>query len=127
MLWFWVVGYLVMDAIYVGLSREYYLGHVARVAGSSPKDAVKIGLCALAAYALMALGWATIVVPSVRKGRVLAAAKTGALYGLVLYGVFNATTGAMFDKWGLDVMARDTAWGTASIAAYTAVYAKFAS
>lgn len=127
MLWLWVVGYLVMDAIYVGLSREYYLGRVAGIAGAAPKDAVKVGLCALAAYALMALGWATIVVPSVRKGRVLAAAKTGALYGLVLYGVFNATTGAMFDKWGWTVMARDTAWGTASIAAYTAVYAKFAS
>jgi uncharacterized membrane protein len=127
MLWLWVAGYLVMDAIYVALSRGYYLGHVAGVAGSAPKDAMKIALCALAAYSLMALGWATIVVPSVRKGRVLAAARTGALYGLVLYGVFNATTGAMFDKWGWDVMARDTAWGTVSIAAYTAVYAKFAS
>lgn len=127
MLWLWVVGYLLMDAVYVALSRGYYLDKVAGVAGSAPKNAMKIALCALGAYALMALGWATIVVPAVRKDRVLAAAKTGALYGLVLYGVFNATTGAMFDKWGWDVIARDTAWGTASIAAYTAVYAKFAS
>lgn len=126
MLWLWVVGYLVMDAIYVAASKGYYLDHVARVAGSAPKDVVKIALCAVAAYALMALGWAAIVVPSVRRGRVFAAAKTGALYGLVLYGVFNATTGAMFDGWGWDVMARDTAWGTASIAAYTALYARFA-
>lgn len=127
MLWLWVVGYLVMDAIYVAISREYYLGRVAGVAGSAPKNAVKVGVCALAAYTLMALGWTKIVVPAVRRGRVLAAAKTGALYGLVLYGVFNATTGAMFDEWDWGVMARDTAWGTASIAAYTAAYAKFAS
>lgn len=127
MLWLWVAGYLVMDAVYVGLSRDFYLAHVSAVAGSAPKDAMKIALCALGAYALMALGWAAIVAPSVRKGRVLAAAKTGALYGLVLYGVFNATTGAMFDAWGWDVIAHDTAWGTASVAAYTAVYANFAS
>lgn len=126
-MWLWVAGYLVMDAVYVALSRDYYLGHVAAVAGSVPKDVVKVALCALAAYALMAVGWAAIVVPAVRRGRVLAAAKTGALYGLVLYGVFNATAGAMFDGWGWGVMARDTAWGTASVAAYTAIYAKFAS
>jgi uncharacterized membrane protein len=127
MLWPWVVGYLLMDAVYVALSRDYYLARVAAVAGAAPKDAMKVALCALAAYALMAIGWAAIVVPAVRRDRVIAAAKTGALYGLVLYGVFNATTGAMFDNWGWDVMVRDTAWGTASVAAYTAVYAKFAS
>ena len=127
MLWLWVVGYLLMDAIYVALSRGYYLGHVSKIAGAAPKDAVKVAACALAAYALMALGWATIVAPAIRRDRVLAAAKTGALYGLVLYGVFNATTGAMFDNWGWGVMARDTEWGTASIAAYTAVYARFSS
>lgn len=126
MLWLWIVGYLVMDAVYVAISRGYYMKQVAAIAGSVPKDVAKVALCALGAYALMALGWATIVVPRVRKARVADAALTGALYGLVLYGVFNCTTGAMFDGWSYAVMARDTAWGTASIAAYTAAYAKFA-
>lgn len=122
-LWLWVVGYLVMDAIYVTLSRGFYLKQIVDIAGSSPKDFTKVALCALGAYALMALGWSKIVVPAVRKGHVLAAAKTGALYGLVMYGVFNLTTGAMFDGWRFPVMLRDTAWGTISIAAYTALYA----
>lgn len=127
MLWLWVVGYLVMDAVYVALSRKPYLGHVAAISGSAPQDTMKVAMCALGAYALMAVGWAAIVVPSVTKRRVLQAARLGAVYGLVLYGVFNFTTGAMFDKWTWPIMARDTAWGTLSLAAYTAAYAKFAS
>jgi uncharacterized membrane protein len=126
MLWAWIVGYLVMDAVYVLVSKGYYMEQVAAIAGSAPKDVTKVALCALGAYALMALGWAAIVVPRVRRGQTLQAALTGALYGLVLYGVFNCTTGAMFDGWSYAVMARDTAWGTASIAAYTAAYAKLA-
>lgn len=122
-MWLWVVGYLAMDAIYVALSRGFYLGQVIGISGSPPKNVTKVALCVIGAYTLMALGWSKIVVPAVQKGRVLAAAQTGALYGLVMYGVFNFTTGAMFDGWRFPVILRDTAWGTASIAAYTAVYA----
>jgi uncharacterized membrane protein len=124
-MWLWVVGYLVVDAIYIALSRDFYLRQIAGIAGSVPKDVAKVALCALGAYALMAAGWVKIVVPRVTKGQVLAAAKTGALYGLVLYGVFNFTVGAMFDGWGYGAMARDTVWGSASIAAYTALFAKY--
>ena len=126
MIGYWVVGYLVMDAVYVALSRAYYLDKVSLVAGAPPGDLAKVAFCAAGAYALMALGWACIVVPAIPpRATPLQAAKTGALYGLVLYGVFNFTTGAMFDNWKSDVMLRDTAWGTASIAAFTAAYAAF--
>jgi uncharacterized membrane protein len=118
----WIAGYLIMDIVYVSISRDYYLKNIAKVSGSSPKQVLKVALCALGAYLLMAIGWSKIVVPVVRKKQLLHAAKTGALYGLVLYGVFNCTTGAMFDKWGFEVMLRDTAWGTLSIAMYTTLY-----
>jgi uncharacterized membrane protein len=119
----WIVGYLFMDAVYVVLSRSFYINHIKKVSGSSPENFVKVALCALGAYLLMALGWSKIVAPNVQKGKVIHALQVGATYGLVLYGVFNFTTGAMFDKWGYDVMLRDTMWGTSSIALYTALYA----
>jgi uncharacterized membrane protein len=122
----WIVGYLVMDAVYVTLSRGFYAKAIARVS-RAPTNVAKVALCALGAYALMAVGWAKIVAPVVKKGRILQAAQAGALYGLVLYGVFNFTTGAMFNGWGWGVMLRDTVWGTVSVAAYTALYAAFKS
>ena len=129
MLWLWVVGYLVMDATYVMLSRDTYMASVSKIAGSAPQDVTKVILCAIGAYTLMAIGWACIVVPMVRSSRgrkgsfaVVDAAKAGALYGAVLYGVFNFTTGAMFDSWSYAIMARDMVWGTMSIAAYTALF-----
>lgn len=122
-MWKWIVGYLVMDAVYVMMSRSYYTGHITKVSGSSPKNLTKVALCALGAYMLMAIGWSVIVAHNVQQGKIVQAFSKGAVYGLVLYGVFNCTTGAMFDKWGYDVMMRDTLWGTTSIGVYTALYA----
>lgn len=120
----WIIGYLAMDSAYVFASRGTYMRSVAAVAGSVPKDVLKVAICAIGAYALMALGWSMIVVPAIEKrDRIVSGAKMGALYGLVLYGIFNFTTGAMFDAWSWPIIARDTLWGTSSLAAYTALYA----
>lgn len=124
----WVAAYLAMDGAYVYGSRGTYMRYVAAIAGAAPADHRKVAISAAIAYALMALGWAGIVVPAAarlepRYGKVRGAAIAGALYGLVLYGVFNGTTGAMFDKWTYGVMLRDTLWGTLSVAAFTALYA----
>jgi uncharacterized membrane protein len=126
-MWKWIVGYLIMDAVYVMMSRSYYMGHIAKVSGSAPKNVIKVAMCALGAYMLMAIGWSLIVARKVQKGKIGQAFMSGAVYGLVLYGVFNFTTGAMFDKWGYDVMMRDTIWGTTSIGLYTALYAVMSS
>jgi uncharacterized membrane protein len=123
MLLWWTLGYLAMDSAYVFASRGTYMRSVADVAGSTPKDITKVIVCAIGAYALMALGWSSIVVPAItKKGRAWSGARAGGLYGLVLYGVFNFTTGAMFDAWSWAIIARDTLWGTMSLAAWTALY-----
>ena len=122
----WIAAYLATDAGYVWMSRGAYLDRVAAVAGSGPKDGVKIAVCAIAAYVLMALGWATIVLPEARKAGLAEGAKIGALYGLVVYGIFNATTGSMFDAWTWGIMARDVSWGVLSLAAWTGAYAALA-
>lgn len=125
MLWLWVLGYLAMDTAYVTASLPAYMERVSAISGTVPKDVTKVALCALGAYALMAVGWAMIVVPGLKRKDVLGAAAKGALYGAVLYGVFNFTTGAMFDEWSWGMMARDAAWGTASLAAWTAAYVRY--
>jgi hypothetical protein len=67
------------------MSRSYYMGHIAKVSGSAPKNVIKVAMCALGAYMLMAIGWSLIVALQVQKGR-SEAFTSGAVYGLVLYG-----------------------------------------
>jgi uncharacterized membrane protein len=123
----WVAAYLAMDVAYVVASNGTYMRYVSKISGGPPKNKTKVAVSALIAYSLMAVGWAYIVVPAAerlakRHGKALAGAIAGGLYGLVLYGVFNGTVGAMFDGWTYGVMLRDTLWGTLSVAAFTAAY-----
>lgn len=125
MLFLWTLGYLAMDSAYVLASKGTYMRSVSAVSGTVPKDLTKVLVCAIGAYTLMAVGWTMIVVPAISKknDRIMSGARMGALYGLVLYGIFNLTTGAMFDAWTWHIIARDTLWGTSSLAAWTALYA----
>ena len=70
---------------------------VYAVSGSVPNYTAKIVIWAICLYALIALGWAMIVVPAIskKKDRVLSGVQVGPLYVLVLYGIFNFTIGAM--------------------------------
>jgi uncharacterized membrane protein len=87
---------------------------------------------AVAAYALLAVGWWFIVAPSVtlwiQKGYSPLAAGliAGAIYGAVVYGVYNFTVRVQFDKYDLGTLFRDLSWGTISIAIITALYAVYA-
>ena len=70
---------------------------------------------AAVAYALMVIGVAFIVVPGALASTLpmlQAAAKHGALFGLVVYGIFNATCAAMFSGYDVRTAVIDTVWGT---------------
>jgi hypothetical protein len=70
------------------------------VSGSAPKNVIKVAMCALGAYMLMAIGMVVDCRSAMYRRVDQTAFTSGADYGLVLYGL-NFTTGAMFDKWGI--------------------------
>lgn len=112
--------YLVIDIAYVYSSSSFYrMG-----TGTGTFALGNRWMVGILAYILL-IGGFLWVVPKIQRDLVMrkrmgmlgAAALAGASYGVIVYGVFNFTVGAMWDSWSGVHMLRDTAWGT--IAAMT--------
>lgn len=123
------IAYIAIDFAYVVLSNKTYGPYVKAISGKEP-NLKRVWAQALLAYSIMAIGWVFVCLPLAAtylknkdsaKARFLAGAAAGALYGFVLYGVFNFTTGSMFEAWGWPIMIRDVAWGSGSLAIITGV------
>lgn len=67
---------------------------------------------ALFAYGLMVLGLIFFVLPGIRhETRLEDSLRYGALFGFVVYGVYDATCGAIFAKWDIGLAILDILWG----------------
>lgn len=99
--------YGIFDAIWFSFSVPSYRVTIEKV----QKEPFVFNRVGMLAYILMALGMASLVIPSATSRR--HAAGLGALYGLVLYGVFNFTNIAIFNDWTYATALFDTAWGVA--------------
>lgn len=125
-----VIAYLIIDICYVLVSKKTYEDVAKKIQGSGfPPD--RMG-SAVAAYALLAVGWWFIAAPSValwiQKGYspLVAGLIAGSIYGAVVYGVYNLTVRVQFVEYDLGTLFRDLSWGTVSIAFITALYAMYA-
>lgn len=68
---------------------------------------------ALAVYVLMSLGLSVFVLPLVSAlGSTLSTFLYGALFGLVLYGVYDFTNYAIFPDYSLKILVIDILWGS---------------
>lgn len=64
------------------------------------------------AYFLMILGLNIFVLPRIRKGYELEdSLKYGLTFGIILYGVYDFTLGAILKKWNIKLAIVDVAWG----------------
>ena len=95
---------LLLDAVwlkFVMVSRYNEL--VPRVQGGRPME-VNYAYAALA-YAAMALGMHELVAPAADRAR------AGVVWGLLAYGTYNGTAGAVFRDWDPQLAVLDVAWG----------------
>lgn len=126
-----VIAYILVDICYVLVSKKTYEDVAKKIQGGSGFPTDRMG-SAVAAYALLAVGWWFIVAPSVplwiQKGYspMMAGLIAGAIYGAVVYGVYNFTVRVQFVEYDLGTLFRDLSWGTISIAIITALYAMYA-
>lgn len=117
---------LVIDIIYISTQKAFY-GNAVQKIQNRPMNIKAI--YAVASYAILMLGWVALCLPLayMLKDRWqfrpwLAGTAAGAVYGLCVYGVFNFTNGAMFDRWNGPVLWYDLLWGTGWNAVLTGLY-----
>lgn len=114
------LGYAMLDAVWLGaLMTSFYrdqLRPIARLAANG-------GLAphwpaAAAVYLLLGLGVSLLAVP--RAPTLPAAFLSGAIFGAVVYGVYDFTNFATLRDWPFAVVLVDVAWGTFAGALCTA-------
>jgi uncharacterized membrane protein len=115
------VAFMVLDGIWLGvLMKNFYrqqLAPIVRLAdggGMAPNWPA-----AFVVYVMLGLGIAAFVLP--RAATVPSAAAYGALFGLVVYGVYDFTNYSTLRQWPFALTLADVAWGALASATAAAV------
>jgi uncharacterized membrane protein len=114
------VAFMVLDGVWLGLlMKNFYREQLAPIVRMVDGGMAPNWPAAFVVYALLGTGIAFFVMP--RAATVPAAAAYGALFGLVVYGVYDFTNYSTLRQWPFVVTLADVAWGTFATAACAAV------
>jgi len=115
------VAFMLLDAVWLGLvMKNFYREQLAPIVRLRDGGIAPNLPAAIVVYVLLGAGIALFVVP--RASTVPSAAALGALFGLVVYGVYDFTNFSTLRQWPIALTLADTAWGAlASAAAAAAV------
>jgi uncharacterized membrane protein len=115
--------FAVIDLVYLGVIMKGFYDHefgsLARRAGGgiAPR-----WIAATIVYLLIPAGIILFVRPQLGAGStVLNALMWGALYGLIVYGVYDFTNRAIIDRYSLTLTLADWAWGMVICGTTTAI------
>lgn len=101
---------LLADFAWLGLYMNKQYGTLVRTIQGENMKANPV--FAVLAYLLMIVGLNVFVLPNIRKGHELEdSLKYGMTFGIVLYGVYDFTAGAVFSKWDKKLAVIDVLWG----------------
>lgn len=107
-----VLMLLVLDFLWIWLYMGRQYGKmIPRIQGSELKMNI---LSSVAAYFLMVVALIYLVLPNIRSSslyRLQDSIRYGALFGLVAYGIYDFTAGAVFKNWDFNLAIIDICWG----------------
>ncbi|MEO8683063.1 MAG: DUF2177 family protein [Vicinamibacterales bacterium] len=117
------VAFMVLDGIWLGvLMKNFYRQQLAPIVRLADGGIAPNWPAAFVVYVLLGTGIACFVIP--RASTAVQAAAFGALFGLVVYGVYDFTNYSTLRQWPFALVLADVAWGAAaSAAAAAAVWA----
>ena len=114
------VAFMVLDGVWLGvLMKNFYRDQLAPIVRLSAGSIAPNWPAALVVYALLGTGIALFVIP--RASTVALAGAYGALFGLVVYGVYDFTNYSTLRQWPFVLTLADVAWGAVASAACAAV------
>ena len=114
------VAFMVLDGVWLGLlMKNFYRDQLAPIVRLADGGIAPNWPAAFVVYALLGTGIALFVIP--RATTVSLAAVYGALFGLVVYGVYDFTNYSTLRQWPLVLTLADVAWGVVACAAAATV------
>jgi len=110
------VTFMVLDGVWLGLlMKNFYRDQLAPIVRLANGGIAPNWPAAFVVYVLLGTGIALFVIP--RAPTVALAAGYGALFGLVVYGVYDFTNYSTLRQWPLLLAFTDLAWGVVASAA----------
>jgi uncharacterized membrane protein len=110
-----ILGFVVLDGIWLGVvMKDFYVTQLAPIGRITDGSFTPIWAAALPVYVLLGLGVALLAVP--KASSLASAAWSGALFGLVVYGVYDLTNYSTLAQWPAIVTVADIVWGTVACA-----------
>jgi len=120
-----LVGFPVLDGLWFGLlMKTFYREQLAGIARFQDGMLAPVWSAVAPVYILLAIGVAVFVIP--RAPDVWSAAKYGALFGLVVYGVYDLTNFSTLARYSPVLTIVDMSWGVVASAACAAAVKAFA-
>jgi len=111
---------LLIDVIWLYLIKDKYAQQIVKIQN---QEVVINYYSALFVYVLLAIG---LYYLSINKTDIMTKVKLSALFGLITYGVYDFTNGAIFKDWDFKLAIMDTMWGSilcaSSMYAYSQIY-----
>jgi uncharacterized membrane protein len=114
------VAFMVLDCVWLGLvMKHFYRDQLAPIVRLGDGGIAPNWPAAFVVYALLGTGIALFVIP--RASTASRAAAYGALFGLVVYGVYDFTNYSTLRQWPFVLTLADVGWGAVASAACAAV------
>jgi uncharacterized membrane protein len=104
------VAFMVLDGVWLGLVvKNFYRDQLAPIVRLADGGIAPNWPAAFVVYVLLGIGIALFVIP--HAPTVALAAAHGALFGLVVYGVYDFTNYSTLRQWPFVLALADVAWG----------------
>jgi len=114
------VAFMVLDGVWLGfVMKNFYRDQLAPLVRMANGGIAPNWPAALVVYVLLGTGIAVFVAP--RSATVALAAAFGAVFGFVVYGVYDFTNYSTLRQWPLMLALADVMWGTVASAACAVV------
>lgn len=120
-----IIATLILDFLWLGfIAKDFYDDNIGFLLRKLDGALAPIWPSAFMVYIAIALGITVFVVPKA-KGSRKAAFVFGALFGAILYGVYDFTNHATLANWPFRMVVVDVIWGACLCGAVSAITTHF--